>query len=120
VISLTRQIKLFLDSTAKRRRYRAEQVYAVLRGRDGEVADPAISRMVERIPTILREPSVRKRYEGFQRYFDVLPRIVFMVHRGTPVSQIATDLSFLATEIGIETVLKITAQLLAERLNQAE
>ena len=120
VPSLTRQIKLFLDSPTKRRRYRADQVYAVLSGQGNAAADPAIGRIVERIPTILREPGVRRRYEGFQRYFDVLPRIVFMFHRGTPVSQIATDLSFLATEIGIETVLKITSQLLAERLNQAE
>jgi hypothetical protein len=95
-------------------------VYAVLGGQARETADPTIGRIVERIPTILREPGVRRRYEGFQRYFDVLPRIVFLFHRGTPVSQIATDLSFLATDVGVETVLKITSQLLAERLNQAE
>lgn len=75
-------------------------------------------RMIERLPTILREPSVRKRYDGFQRYFDVLPRILFLYHRGEPLAQIAEELSFLATEIGVETVMWITSQIIAERLNQ--
>lgn len=120
VPAVTRQLKLFFSAQTRRRRYRAEQVYAVLGNQTAGDTDPTIGRMIERIPTILREPGVRRRYEGFHRYFDVLPRIVFMYHRGTPVSQIATDQSFLATEIGVETVLKITSQLLAERLNQAE
>ncbi len=74
--------------------------------------------MVERLPTILRDPAVRRRYEGFQRYFDVLPRIIYMYHRGLSVSVIAEDQSFLATEIGIETVITATARLIADRLNQ--
>jgi hypothetical protein len=74
--------------------------------------------MVELLPTILRDSTVRRRYEGFQRYFDVLPRIIFLYHRGLPVSDIAAQQSFLATEVGIETVLNVTAQLVAERLNQ--
>jgi hypothetical protein len=74
--------------------------------------------MVELLPTILRESAVRRRYEGFQRYFDVLPRIIFLYHRGLPVADIAAQQSFLATEVGIETVLNVTAQLVADRLNQ--
>jgi hypothetical protein len=74
--------------------------------------------MVERLPTILRDSAVRRRYEGFQRYFDVLPRIIFLYHRGIPISEIAAQQSFLATEVGVETVLNVTAQLVADRLNQ--
>jgi hypothetical protein len=88
-----------------------------LRGQ-GEAPDPEVTRMIERIPTILREPGVRRRYEGFHRYFDVLPRIVFMYHRGVPISKIASDLTFIGTDTGVETVLRITSQIVAERLNQ--
>ncbi len=118
VLSLTRQLRTFLQATSGRQRYRAEQVLVSLRGQPEEAEDPEIRRMIERIPTILREPGVRRRYEGFQRYFDVLPRIVFMYHRGVPVSQISADLSFIGTDTGVETVLRITSQIVAERLNQ--
>jgi hypothetical protein len=74
--------------------------------------------MIERLPTILREPGVHRRYEGFQRYFEVLPRIVFMYHRGVPVSEIASELSFIGTDTGVATVLRITSQIVAERLNR--
>jgi hypothetical protein len=118
VLSLTRQFRVFLNSTLRRPRYRGEQVFVSLRGRAGDVEDPEIRRMVERIPTILQEPGVRRRYEGFQRYFDVLPRIVFMYHRGVPISEISADLTFMGTDTGVETVLRITSQIVAERLNQ--
>lgn len=121
VISLARQVKLILRPTHRKHRYVAAQVHAFLRdganGTDTVTAD--MQRMIEQLPAILREPAVRKRYDGFQRYFDVLPRILFLYHRGTPVAQIAEDLSFLATEVGVETVMWITSQIVAERLNQA-
>jgi hypothetical protein len=107
-----------LHVAIRRQRYRSEQVLVSLRAPAGEPEDPEIRRMIERLPTILREPGVRRRYEGFQRYFDVLPRIVFMYHRGVPVSDIASELSFMGTDTGVETVLRITSQLVAERLNQ--
>ena len=95
-----------------------QEVRDYLAGRATEADSVEIGRVVERLPTILREPGVRRRYEGFQRYFDVLPRIVFLYHRGTPVEKISSELSFLATDIGVETVLNITSQLVAERLNR--
>src|SRR5438094_2001367 len=120
VVSLARQVRLFL-SLPSRRRFRPDQVQSYLRGEApaADVNEPEIGRMIERLPTILREPGIRRRYEGFQRYFDVLPRIIFLYHRGVPASKIATDLSFLATDIGVEMVLQITSQVVAERLNRA-
>jgi hypothetical protein len=119
-MSIARQVRLFLSLPAHRR-FRSEQVQQFLRGEVSatEGDGPEIRRMVERLPAILREPGVRRRYEGFQRYFDVLPRIIFLYHRGVPTSQIATDLSFLATDVGVEMVLQITSEVVAERLNRA-
>lgn len=123
-MQLAHQIKLFFTPPGKRRRrYQARQVEEILRG--GKSADlglttnevDEVQRAIERLPTTLREPSIRRRYEGFQRYFDVLPRIIFMYHRGVPTPEISGSLSFLATDIGVETVIQITAKLLVEQLN---
>ncbi|HLZ09221.1 MAG TPA: hypothetical protein VKT80_11570 [Chloroflexota bacterium] len=118
VIALTRHLRIFRGIPGRKARYNAEQVREYLRLNAADAGDPEIRRMVERLPTILRDSAVRRRYEGFQRYFDVLPRIIFLYHRGLPVADIAAQQSFLATEVGIETVLNVTAQLVADRLNQ--
>jgi hypothetical protein len=118
VLSLTRHLRTFLQAAPRRQRYQVEQIVGQLRGDAETPEDPEVRRMIERLPTILREPGIRRRYEGFQRYFDVLPRIVFMYHRGEPISKIASELSFIGTDTGVETVVRITAQIVAERLNQ--
>ncbi len=118
MVSLTRQLRLIFRAPPGRPRYRPEQIALYLRGQATEPSDPEIVRMIERLPAILREPGVRRRYEGFQRYFDVLPRIVFLAHRRVPPARISQELSFLATDVGVETVLDITARLVADRLNQ--
>jgi hypothetical protein len=102
----------------KRERYRAEQVRKYLQGESQGAADAEIGRMVARLPTILRESSLRRRYDGYHRYFDLLPRIIFLYHRQVPTAQIVEQLSILATEVGIEAVMTITSQVVAERLNQ--
>jgi hypothetical protein len=120
ISALARQIRLFFTNNAPpvRPRYRPEQVQAFFRGNGSGADTVEIGRMVERLPTIWREPGVRRRYDGFQRYFDVLPRIIFLYHRGVPTGDISENLSFLATDVGIERVVQITAELVAERLNQ--
>lgn len=75
--------------------------------------------MVARLPSLLREGEIRRRYAGFPRYVDVLPRIVFLYHRGQPVSVISENLNFLATDVGIESVIEITARAIADRLNRS-
>jgi len=47
-----------------------------------------------------------------------LTRIVFLYNRGASIDEIAAGLSFMATDIGIQTVIQITCQLIADRLNQ--
>ncbi len=118
VIQITRFFDQIRSFSTKRRRYQAAEVRPYLRGRVKEETDPEIQRAVERLPTFLRDPQVRRRYDGFQRYFDVLPRIIFLYNRGTPIDEIANGLSFMATETGIEMVIQITCQLIADRLNE--
>ena len=50
VLSLTRHLRTIFRSTSRRQRYHAEQVFVSLRG---QIADPEISRMIERIPTTI-------------------------------------------------------------------
>jgi hypothetical protein len=118
VSSLARQLRVIFSFSPKRERYRAEQVRKYLQGESQGAADAEIGRMVARLPTILRESSLRRRYDGYHRYFDVLPRIIFLYHRRVPTAQIAEQLSILATEVGIEAVMTITSKVVAERLNQ--
>ena len=113
-----RQIRFLLGLPGKRR-YTVEQVQQFLHG-DSSVGDNAdIQQMVQRLPLILGDPRIRRRYEGFQRYVEVLPRIIFQYNRGTPVEAITAGLSFLATDVGVERVIWITSEVIAEHLNRA-
>ena len=118
VIQITRFFDQIRSFSTRRRHYDATQVLPYLRGKVDEESDPEIRRAVERLPTFLRDPDAHRRYDGFQRYFDVLPRIVFLYNRGASIDEIAAGLSFMATDIGIQTVIQITCQLIADRLNQ--
>jgi len=113
-----RQIKVLLGLPASRR-YTVEEVHRYLRGQDAVEGSAEIQQMIERLPMVLSDPKVRRQYEGFQRYVEVLPRIIFLYHRGMPPQAIVANLSFLATEVGIETVIWITSQIVADLLNRA-
>lgn len=118
VIQWGRQI-MFLFGRPAKRHYTAEQVQSFLSGKPGAPDDPEIRQMIERLPTILANPAVRRQYEGFQRYVEVLPRILFLYHRGVPPAVISSKLSFLATSTGVETVVWITSRVVAEHLNRS-
>ena len=60
------------------------------------------------------EPGKRPRKAGLGEEF-----WVEVCGRGVPVSDIASELSFIGTDTGVETVLRITSQIVAERLNRA-
>ncbi len=113
-----RQIR-FLLGLSPSRRYTVEEVQRYLRGETGDSEDPALRQAIERLPALLGDPRVRRRYEGFQRYVEVLPRILFLYHRGMTPGAISSSLSFLATEVGVETVIWITSEVVADTLNRA-
>lgn len=113
----SRQIRFLLGLPASRR-YTVEQVQRYLRGQGSAEDYTEVEQMVARLPTILSDPKVRRRYDGFQRYLEVLPRIIFLYHRGVSPEAITAGFSFLATEIGVETVIWITCQVVADQLNR--
>jgi len=118
VISLARQIRLFLPLRLRRSRFSVDQVRAYLQGERDQPGSQEIGDMVAQLPSLLREGEIRRRYAAFPRYMAVLPRIVFLYHRGLPVSAISENLNFLATDVGVESVIEITARAVADRLNR--
>ncbi len=76
-----------------------------------------IRRVLESVPVLTREPRIQRRYRGFQRYLEVLPRILYLYLGGKEPGEIAASLHFLATDYGVEAVVEIPAQVVAERLN---
>lgn len=116
VIALARRL-VGRQEPQTEQRFTAAQVLAFLRGEI--VAEQAeIERQLALLPSLLHDEAVQRRYHHFPRYLEVLPRILFAYRRGVPPAQLIEELDFLATEYGIRTVVEITAQVLAERLNQ--
>jgi hypothetical protein len=116
---LSRKLGLAGLSADRRPRITAEQVKRYLR-RQVELAEAdaqAIRRSLESISLILDEPDVARRFRGFPSYAEVLPKILFLYLIGREPRAIAGELNFLATDYGIEMVVDITAQVVAERLN---
>lgn len=119
MLSLARQIRLFLPLRFRQSRFSVDQVRAYLRGERDQPESQEIGDMVARLPSLVREGEIRRRYASFPRYVEVLPRIIFLYHRGLPVSAISENLNFLATDVGIESVIEITARAVADRLNRS-
>jgi hypothetical protein len=113
-----RHLRFWLGLPA-RRRFTAAQVKDVLRGLDPGAGGAEIQGMVQRLPALIGEPEIRRRFDGFQRYLEVLPRIIFLYHRGVSPDDIAASLPFMATGVGVETVINIASEIVADRLNRA-
>jgi hypothetical protein len=75
-----------------------------------------IDRVVASLPRVVAEERLIRRHPGFRRYFDALPRILFFYGRGYSSDDIASQMSFIATGFGVETVLGIVAQTIARRV----
>ena len=110
-------------------RVTADEVLAYLRpqsaeraalelGRDGRDLG-RLDRVVAGLPLLVAEERLSRRHPGFRRYFDALPRILFFYGRGYSSDEIASEMNFIATGFGVETVLAIVAQSIAKRVDQA-
>lgn len=91
---------------------------AIELGRDQRDLDQ-IDRVVAILPRVVAEERLTRRHPGFRRYFDALPRILFFHGRGYSADQIASEMNFIATGFGVETVLAIVAQTIARRVARA-
>jgi hypothetical protein len=78
-----------------------------------------VDRVVATLPRVVAEERLTRRHPGFRRYFDALPRILFFYGRGYSPDEIASEMSFIATGFGVETVLGIVAQTIARRVARA-
>ena len=75
-----------------------------------------LDRVVASLPLVVAEERLTRRHPGFRRYFDALPRILFFYGRGYSTDEIASEMHFIATGFGVETVLAIVAQTIARRV----
>lgn len=78
----------------------------------------AIDRMLATLPRVVAEERLARRHPGFARYLDALPRIVFLASRGLSSDEIANQLTFIATDFGVDTILDLVAQTIAARTNR--
>jgi hypothetical protein len=77
-----------------------------------------LDRAIAALPRLVIEERLPRRHPGFGRYFDSLPRILFFYGRGYSCDEIASEMTFVATGFGVETVLGIVAEMLAKRANR--
>jgi hypothetical protein len=79
----------------------------------------AIERVAAQLPRLITEERLVGRHRGFSRYFETMPRIVFLYRRGYTPDEIAAEMPFLSSGYGVETVLSIVADAIARRVNRA-
>jgi len=104
-----------------------EDVLAYLRPQ-ADAAEPTLSRdqrdldqidrVVTSLPRVVAEERLTRRHPGFRRYFEALPRIIFFYGRGYSSDAIASQMNFIATGFGVETVMAIVAKTIAERVDR--
>lgn len=79
----------------------------------------ALENALGSLASIVAHEHLMRQRPGYVRYFEVLPRIVFMFGRGQTCEEIARSMNFMATGNGIETVLHMTAETVARRINRS-
>jgi hypothetical protein len=84
----------------------------------GATAVERVDAALATLPRLIVEERLPKQHPGFVRYFEAAPRIVFMTARGYSSEEIANSMNFLATEYGVEAVLRIVAGAIAKRLRK--
>lgn len=84
----------------------------------GAGAAAELDKALATLPRLIVEERLPKRHPGFVRYFEAMPRIVFMSGRGYAGEEIANSMNFLATEYGVDAVLRIMAETIVKRLRR--
>ena len=123
VADLARRLSSVVARPERRERATADDVLAHLRPRrplddDAAPSGAAIERLAAQLPRLIAEERLTRRHRGFSRYFEAMPRIVFLYGRGYTPDEIASELPFLSSGFGVETVLSIVAGAIARRVNR--
>ncbi len=74
---------------------------------------------LDRVRRVVKVLGMVNSAPGFSRYFETMPRIVFLYRRGYTPDEIAAEMPFLSSGYGVETVLAIVADAIARRVNRA-
>ena len=87
-----------------------------------EVEEPEpLRRAVGWLPVALRyDQSLANRYRNFHHCRESLPKIISLYQKGYPPVRIADQMEFLATEYAISETIRITAEVVADKVNRPE
>ncbi|HEV8635979.1 MAG TPA: hypothetical protein VG370_17275 [Chloroflexota bacterium] len=124
VADLARRLGSVVARGERRDRVTVGDVLAYLRPRGrldegvARLGDP-IERAAAQLPRLIDEERLARRHRGFSRYFETMPRILFLYGRGYTPEEIAAEMPFLSSGYGVETVLSIVADAIARRVNRA-
>lgn len=102
------------------RQYSPDEVRRFLAGADVEHPEP-LRKAVAWLPVALRnDQSLADRYRNFQHCRESLPKIISLYQKGYTPDQIVDQMEFLATEYSISETIRITAKIVADRVNRPE
>jgi len=116
VAELARRFNLVTRSEARVTR---EHVLAQLGPRGPlESTDQRVLDVAARVMHLIAEEKLPKKQPGFTRYFETMPKILFLYGRGYGVDDIAAEMPFLCSGYGVEVVLGVVAAAIAKRIGE--
>ena len=121
MIGLARRLGLLAGGGAPaNRQYSTDEVRRFLSGSDVDEPEP-LRRALASLPVALRyDGSLANRYRNFPHCRESLPKIISLYQKGQPPDQIVDQMEFLATEYAISETIRITAEVVAEKVNRPE
>lgn len=118
MIGLARRLGLLSGGDPAGRQYSADEVRRFLAGADVEEPEP-LRRAIAWLPVALRnDQSLANRYRHFKNCRESLPKIISLYQKGYAPDQIVGQMEFLATEYAISETIKITADIVADKVNR--
>jgi hypothetical protein len=97
-----------------------EYVLAHLRPRGPlEGADPRVLEVAGQASRLIVEERMPKKHRGFTRYFETMPRILYLYGRGYSPDEIAAQMPFLCSGYGVDVVLRLIADAIAKRIGES-
>lgn len=100
--------------------YSTEEVRRFLAGADVDQPEP-LRRAIAWLPVALRnDQSLANRYRHFPNCRESLPKIISLYQKGYAPDQIVDQMEFLATEYAIRETIRITAEVVAEKVSRPD
>jgi hypothetical protein len=117
MIGVAELARRFSLAARPRGRVAPEYVLAHLRPRGPlEAADPRVLEIAGQASRLIVEERMPKKHRGFTRYFETMPRILYLYGRGYSADEIAAQMPFLCSGYGVDVVLRLVADAIAKRI----